>query len=91
MNLREEQIISKLFTDIQWLTQFEHPLKISIGFLLKFSAQFVPVFYVINIQIQINWRNSPRSISGPLTILLVSIIMTSSTKVFGRNSTNAVR
>ena len=30
-----EQILSKIFSDIYWLTQIEHPLKISIGFLLK--------------------------------------------------------
>ena len=57
VNLIAEQIISKQFTDIYWLTQIEHPLKISIRFLIKYSAQFVPGFDFINSQIPINWRN----------------------------------
>ena len=59
VNLIAEHIISKRFTDIHWLTRIEHPLKISIGFSLKYSAQFVPGFAAINSQIPMNWRNSP--------------------------------
>ena len=51
VNLRAKQILSKRFPDIHWLTQIEHSLKISIGFLLKYSARFVPGSDVINIQI----------------------------------------
>ena len=91
VNLRSEHILSKRLPDINLLTKVEHPLKRFIGFLLKYSAQFVPGFYVINSQIPTNRRNSPKSRSGPLIILLVSTIMTSTTKVFVRKSTNAVK
>ena len=91
MNLRAEKILSKIFPDIDLLTQIEHPLKISIWFSLKYSACFVPDFYVINTQISINQRNSPKSRSGTLIILLVSTRMTSSTIVLGRKRKNAVR
>ena len=91
MNLRSEQILPKQFPDIYRLTKIEHPLKISIGFLLKYSARFVPGFDVINSQIPMNRRNSPKSISGPLILLLVSTRMTSSKKVLVRKRKNAVR
>ena len=91
VNLGAEQILSKLFPDINWLTQIEHPLKISIGFSLKQSVQFVPGFSVINIHTPINRRNSTNSIPGPLFSQLVSTKMTSPTELFGKNRTNAVR
>ena len=91
MNLKAEQIFSKQFPYMNWLTQIEHPLKISIGFLLKYFVKFVTGFAVINIQIPMNPRNSPKSILGTLILPLVSTIMTSSTKVLVRNRTNAVR
>ena len=80
MNLKAEKILSKLFPDINWLTKIEHPLRIFIGFFLKYPPQFVPGFAVVNGHIPMNWRKSPNSISGPLIILLVSTIMASSTK-----------
>ena len=54
--------------------------KIFIGFLLKWSAQFVPGFYVVNRQIPMNRRNSTKSRLGTLTLILVSTRITSSTK-----------
>ena len=45
MNLRTEQIPSKIFSDMNWLRQIQHPLKISILLSLKYSAQFVTVFF----------------------------------------------
>ena len=83
--------IFKQFPDMNWLTQIEHQLKISIGFSLKSSAPFVPVIYFINAQISMNRRNSLNSISGPLIILLVPARMTSSTKVSVRKRKNDVR
>ena len=91
MNLRAENIFSKQFPDMNWLTQIEHPLKISILFLLKYSAWFVPGFAVINSQIPMNQKNSPKSRSRPLILLLVSTIMTSLEKVLGRKRENYVR
>ena len=58
---------------MNWLTRIEHPLKISIGFFLKYSAWFVTGFFVINIQIKMNWRKSLKSISGNSILLLVSL------------------
>ena len=58
---------------MNWLAQIQHPLKISIEFLLKYSTQFVPGFAVINIQIPMNWRKSLKSISGNSILLLVSL------------------
>ena len=91
MNLRAEKIFPKQFTDMNWLTRIENPLKISIGSPLKDSARFVPEFAVTNSQISMNRRNLPKSRPGPLILLLVSTIMTSSTNVFGRKRTNAAR
>ena len=91
VNLRAEKILSKRLPDINWLTKIDHPLKRFIGFFIKQSDQFVPGFDVINIQIPMNRKKSPKSRSGHLIVLLVSIGMNSTTKVFGRNSTNALR
>ena len=66
----------KQLPDINWLTIIEPPMKKYIGFYLKYSAQFVPGFSVINSQIIMKWRNSSKSKSGPLIILLVSTRMT---------------
>ena len=63
--LREEQIPSKLLPCINWLTQIENSLKISIGISLKYSNRFVPSFSFINSQIPINQRNLSKSILGP--------------------------
>ena len=90
MDLRSDQILSKRFPGIHLLTHIDHPQIISIGFSLKYSAQFVPGFAVTNSQIPMNQRNSPKSISGPLLILLISTRMTSSTKVVGRKRKNSV-
>ena len=38
VNFRAEQILSKLLPYINWSTRIEHPLKISIGSSLKYSA-----------------------------------------------------
>ena len=76
---------------MNWLTQIEHPLKISILFLLKYSAWFVPGFAVINSQIPMNQRNSPKSRSRPLILLFVSTIMTSSEKVLVKKRKHSVR
>ena len=81
----------KTIPGIHCLTQIEQPLKIYIGFFLTYSAQFVPGFAVINIQIPMNRRNSPKSISGPLVIILVSTRMNSSVKIVGRKRKNYVR
>ena len=56
------------------------PTEKYIGFLLKYSDQFVQGFSVIDIHILMNRRNSPKSRLGPLIILLVSTIMNSPTK-----------
>ena len=84
-NLIADQILSKLFPDMNWMTRTEHPLKISIGFLLKYSGRFVPGFSVINSQIPTNRRNPLKSRPGPLIFLLESTRMTSSTNIFGKN------
>ena len=94
MGVSEPESIADTFKkipDIHWLTQIEHPLKMSIIFSLKYSAQFVTGFAVTNSQIPMNRRNPPKSRSGPLLILLVSNIMISSTKFVGRKRTKFVR
>ena len=89
-NFIADEMFSKLFTDINWLTQIEHPLKISIGFGLKYSTWYVPGFAVIGSHILINHRNSlnPRSVT--LIPMLVFTIITLLTKYFSRKRTNDV-
>ena len=87
MSFITNQILSKLFPDINWFTKIEHPPKISRWFSVKYSIQFVPGFDFINIQIQINCINSLNSSVGPLVLRFLSTRMTSSTKYFGRKST----
>ena len=81
MKLIAEQILSKILPEINWLTGIDHPLKISIRFFLSYSARFVPGFAVNNSQIPMNRRNSPKSVSGTLIILLLSTRMTSTKKI----------
>ena len=51
----------QFFSYIHCMTLIEKPLKRSIGFLLKYSSQFVPGFSVINIQITTDRRKPPKS------------------------------
>ena len=72
----------KLLLDINWFTITVHTPKRSIGVSLQYSVHFLPVLYVI--KISMTRRNSPDSGTGPLILLLVYTIMTSSTKHLGR-------
>ena len=57
MDLRADQILSKLLSDKNWLMQIEHSLNRSIEFWLKYSSDFVLGFVVINSKISMNWKN----------------------------------
>ena len=70
--------------------QIQYPLKISIRFLLKYSARFVTGFSVVNSQIPLNPRNSPKSRLWASILLLVSTVMTLLIKVLVRKRENAV-